>query len=79
MTRACYMPQIPLIEGRRPEAILKAERDVASPAAGNRGYEKPGTAAWQKCQGGAEPSRRPGHHDPGGKAVLGRQRHGGAP
>ena len=27
------------------EAILKAERDVASTAAGNRGHEKPGTAA----------------------------------
>ena len=32
-------------EGRFLEAILKAERDVASTAAGNRGHEKPGTAA----------------------------------
>ena len=36
---------IPLIEGRFREAILKAERDVASTAAGNCGHEKPGTAA----------------------------------
>jgi hypothetical protein len=40
-----YIANIPLIEGRRPETILKAERDVASTAAGNRGHEKPGTAA----------------------------------
>ena len=40
-----YMPNIPLIEGRFREAILKAERDVASTAAGNRGHEKPGTVA----------------------------------
>jgi hypothetical protein len=66
----------PALEGRFLEAILKAERDVASPAAGNRGYEKPGTAVWQQCQGAR--SLRVGP-DPGGKAVLGRQRHGGAP
>src|SRR5262249_22881625 len=35
----------PAREGRFLEAILKAERDVASTAAGNRGHEKPGTAA----------------------------------
>src|SRR5262245_50197867 len=40
----------PAHEGRFLEAILKAERDVASTAAGNRGHEKPGTAARQKCQ-----------------------------
>src|SRR5262249_30257316 len=39
----------PAEEGRFLEAILKAERDVASTAAGNRGHEKPGTAARQKC------------------------------
>src|SRR5262245_56649076 len=39
----------PAHEGRFLEAILKAERDVASTAAGNRGHEKPGTAARQKC------------------------------
>src|SRR5215468_12794296 len=39
------MRKIPLIEGSFLEAILKAERDVASTAAGNRGHEKPGTAA----------------------------------
>src|SRR5262245_7757574 len=42
---ARYTAQIPLIEGRFREAILKAERDVASTAAGNCGHEKPGTAA----------------------------------
>src|SRR5262245_16554496 len=40
-----YIAHIPLIEGRFREAILKAEWDVASTAAGNRGHEKPGTAA----------------------------------
>src|SRR5262245_46219290 len=37
--------QHPAREGRFLEAILKAERDVASTAASNRGHEKPGTAA----------------------------------
>src|SRR5262245_25594644 len=37
--------QHPAREGRFLEAILKAERDVASTAARNRGHEKPGTAA----------------------------------
>ena len=40
-----YIAQHLVHEGRRPETILKAERDVASTAAGNRGHEKPGTAA----------------------------------
>src|SRR5262245_10564431 len=29
-SHTCYMPEIPLIEGRFREAILKAEREVAS-------------------------------------------------
>src|SRR5262245_23677374 len=72
--------QHPAHEGRRRETILKAERDVASPADGNRGYEKPGTAAWQQCQGarGLRVSPATGQ-SPGTKAVPGRQRHGGAP
>src|SRR5262245_10101903 len=41
--------QHPAHEGRFLEAILKAERDVASTAAGNRGHEKPGTAARQNA------------------------------
>jgi hypothetical protein len=41
VSRPCYMRNIPLIEGRFREAILKAERDVASTAAGNRGHESP--------------------------------------
>ena len=39
----------PAREGRFREAILKAERDVASTAAGNRGHEKPGPAAKREC------------------------------
>ena len=44
-SRLVLPPQHPAHEGRFREAILKAERDVASTAAGNRGHEKPGTAA----------------------------------
>src|SRR5262245_14375294 len=58
--------QHPLIEGRFREAILKAERDVASTAAGNRGHEKPGTAAWQQCQVAWSLRAGPGNRDGGG-------------
>ena len=58
--------QHPAHEGRFPEAILKAERDVASTAAGNRGHEKPGTAAWQKCQVAWSLRAGPGNGDGGG-------------
>src|SRR5215468_1324379 len=57
---------IPLIEGRFREAILKAERDVASTAAGNCGHEKPGTAAWQQCQVAWSLRAGPGNGDGGG-------------
>src|SRR5262249_21554531 len=67
----------PAHEGRFLEAILKAERDVASTAAGNRGHEKPGTAARQKCLVAWEPSRRTRQR--GRRRDLGRQHHGGAP
>jgi hypothetical protein len=39
---------------------------VASTAAGNRGYEKPGTAAWQQCQVAWSLRAGPGNGDGGG-------------
>ena len=63
---ARYTAQIPLIEGRFLEAILKAEQDVASTAAGNRGHEKPGTAARQKCLVAWSLRAGPGNGDGGG-------------
>jgi hypothetical protein len=56
----------PAHEGRRPETILKAERDVASTAAGNRGHEKPGTAARQQCLVAWSLRAGPGNGDGGG-------------
>ena len=56
----------PAHEGRFREAILKAERDVASTAAGNRGHEKPGTAARQQCLVGWSLRAGPGNGDGGG-------------
>jgi hypothetical protein len=44
--------QNPAHEGRFLEAILKAERDVASTAAGNRGHEKPGNRSLADVPGG---------------------------
>src|SRR5262245_34382974 len=44
--------QNPAREGRFLEAILKAERGVASTAAGNRGYEKPGNRSRADVPGG---------------------------
>jgi hypothetical protein len=58
--------QYPAHEGRFREAILKAERDVASTAAGNCGHEKPGTAARQKCQVAWSLRAGPGNGDGGG-------------
>src|SRR5262247_1164976 len=60
------MANIPLIEGRFREASLKAEREVASTAAGNRGHEKPGTAARQKCLVAWSLRAGPGNGDGGG-------------
>src|SRR5262245_53517966 len=60
------MTKIPLIEGRFREAILKAERDVASTAAGNRGHEKPGTAARRVCLVAWSLRAGPGNGDGGG-------------
>src|SRR5262245_25259273 len=56
----------PAREGRFREAILKAEREVASTAAGNCGHEKPGTAAWQQCQVAWSLRAEPGNGDGGG-------------
>jgi hypothetical protein len=62
----CYHANIPAHEGRFREAILKAERDVASTAAGNRGHEKPGTAARQTCRVAWSLRAGPGNGDGGG-------------
>src|SRR5262245_43637501 len=56
----------PAREGRFREAILKAERDVASTAAGNRGHEKPGTAARRECLVAWSLRAGPGNGDGGG-------------
>src|SRR5215467_10124440 len=53
-------------EGRFLEAILKAERDVASTAAGNCGHEKPGTAARRECLVAWSLRAGPGNGDGGG-------------
>src|SRR5262245_27846708 len=58
--------QNPFREGRFLEAILKAERDVASTAAGNRGHEKPGTAARRECLVAWSLRAGPGNGDGGG-------------
>ncbi len=58
--------QNPAHEGRRPETILKAERDVASTAAGNCGHEKPGTAARRECLVAWSLRAGPGNGDGGG-------------
>src|SRR5215475_2627253 len=56
----------PAHEGRFLEAILKAERDVASTAAGNCGHEKPGTAARRECLVAWSLRAGPGNGDGGG-------------
>src|SRR5215510_4190495 len=56
----------PAREGRFLEAILKAERDVASTAAGNRGHKKPGTAARRECLVAWSLRAGPGNGDGGG-------------
>src|SRR5262245_34414454 len=58
--------QYPAHEGRFREAILKAERDVASTAAGNCGHEKPGTAARRECLVAWSLRAGPGKGDGGG-------------
>src|SRR5262245_14981623 len=58
--------QYPAHEGRFLEAILKAERDVASTAAGNCGHEKPGTAARRECLVAWSLRAGPGNGDGGG-------------
>src|SRR5215475_6103639 len=54
------------MRGRFLEAILKAERDVASTAAGNCGHEKSGTAARQECLVAWSLRAGPGNGDGGG-------------
>src|SRR5262245_16214896 len=58
--------QNPAHRGALSRGILKAERDVASTAAGNCGHEKPGTAARQQCLVAWSLRAGPGNGDGGG-------------